>query len=392
VIGRLAFAAPLFGPTLPVLAVVFSVTVGMGMVWSILAVYAQSLSGSAAWVGGLVAAYGGARLVASLPAGVAAQRWGTRRVMASGLVVLALGSVAAAGTSGVVALFACMVVQGLGYAGYVTGALAAIAERGSADSRVRDMAGFQAAAMIALSVGPGLGGFAVALWGYAAPFLLQGLAAGAGMVALRWVRPPEAARVQVRPASAPMEPRLLARVAVLGLMTYSVYFTRIGANWVLLPLIASQQFQAGIGLVGAMLTAGAVANLAALPLTAWLARRVGRLPVIILATAVNVLGLALLAVAHDLAPIWAGAVLMGGSGGIAAPTLSAYAADAAPAGRQGAAMGLLRTISDVGVVTGPVVVGGLVDAGFGHRGALVFCIGLLLVGTLLFVLQARRRS
>src|SRR5882724_11458304 len=89
-----------FDPALlVVLVVVFLVTTGMGMVWSILALYATALGASAAMVGMLIAVFGGARLVVNLPAGIASERFGRHRIMLLGLALLALASIAATGVA-----------------------------------------------------------------------------------------------------------------------------------------------------------------------------------------------------------------------------------------------------------------------------------------------------
>src|ERR1700737_1720236 len=63
-------AASLRSPRSAVLVVVFLVTAGMGMVWSILAGHAAALGASTAMGGLLITAFGGARLAVNLPAGI----------------------------------------------------------------------------------------------------------------------------------------------------------------------------------------------------------------------------------------------------------------------------------------------------------------------------------
>ena len=68
-----------------------------------------------------------------------------------------------------------------------------------------------------------------------------------------------------------------------------------------------------------------------------------------------------------------------------APILSAYAIDAAPAGSVGAAMGMLRTVIDLAIITGPAIIGALVDQlALGYAAGLWLCGVLLGLATLLF--------
>src|SRR5215475_10674378 len=114
------------GPPVGLLMGMFFTYAGIGMVWSILTVYATSLGASAATAGATISAFGASRLLVSVPAGLISERIG----------------------------------------------------------RVRDMAAYQTATQIGLSLGPGLGGFAAALWGYGAPFACQGLMAMIALLAV----------------------------------------------------------------------------------------------------------------------------------------------------------------------------------------------------------------
>src|SRR4051794_3869634 len=91
-----ACAALLAAPLTPLLAVVLCLMVGMGMVWSVLALYAQTLGAGMSVVGLLLACFGGARLVVNLPSGIASERYGRRPTMLVGLAALGGGSVLAA--------------------------------------------------------------------------------------------------------------------------------------------------------------------------------------------------------------------------------------------------------------------------------------------------------
>jgi MFS family permease len=362
------------------------------MVWSMLAVYGASLGAGSTMVGILLACFGGARLVVNLPAGLLSERVGRRPAMLAGLAILALGTFAAASTRDVSILLVSLVVQGVGASAFITTALAAIADLGTPETRMRDMAAYQGATLIGISIGPGLGGLAAAAWGHGGPFLLQGVMALAAIAVLAVAplprpRPPSAPAPTVPDAGAPPP---AATLTGLGIVTYGVFFARVGSNWVLLPLIA-QSLGLAVTAIGLMLTAGAVANLATLPLTGLAARRFGRDWVVYLANAATAGVLVLLAGAHSEPMLWLTALLLGATSGLAAPTLSAIAADAAPPGRLGAAMGLVRTMTDLAIVTGPIAIGLIADElGLGYRGGLAAA-ALILVGTTLGYAAATRK-
>jgi len=380
-------------PRQALLLVVFVVTTGMGMVWSILAVYATSLGASTAMVGLIFAMFGGSRLAVSLPAGIASERFGRRKLMLTGLVFLGASSFVAMSVTSVPLLVLTLVVQGIGQAVYVTTAMAAIADLSTPEGRVRDMAAFQGASTIGIAIGPGIGGLAAGAWGYAAPFLLQGALSLVALILLLRIVKPAGGRASTTPravtAASHLRPSLRS-MAVLAFLTYGIFFTRIGANWVLLPLIAQQKLGMSLTGIGVVLTVGALANLLVLPAADKVAKRFGRLSAIVVSTVMTLAGLFLLGDASGVVLAWLGAILLGLATGLAAPILSAYAIDAAPEGGTGAALGMLRTVIDLAIITGPAVIGAIVDQlAMGYSAGLWFCGVLLSAATLIFRLLHR---
>lgn len=383
----------ILAPRQALLVVVFVVTTGMGMVWSILAVYATSLGASTAMVGLIFAMFGGSRLAVSLPAGIASERFGRRKLMVTGLVFLGASSLIAMAVTSVPLLVLTLVGQGIGQAVYITTAMAAIADHSTPEGRVRDMAAFQGASTIGVSIGPGIGGLAAGAWGYDAPFLLQGALALVALILLLCIVRADGGASSAKPRAVATAAQLRPRrrvMAVLALLTYGVFFTRIGANWVLLPLIARERLGMGLTGIGVVLTVGALANLMALPAADRLAKRFGRLAIIIVSTGLMIAGLVALGDASGIVLAWLGAILLGISTGLAAPILSAYAIDAAPEGGSGAALGMLRTVIDLAIITGPAVIGVIVDQlAMGYSTGLWFCGALLGISTVVFWISRR---
>ncbi len=386
---RTALASPRFA----ILVVVACVAAGMGMVWSILAVYATTLGASAAMVGLLIAAFGGARLVVNLPAGFASEKFGRHPVMLIGLGLLALASFVATRTTSFPALILCLLGQGVGCSMLITAALSALGDISTPESRVRDMAAYQGASSIGISIGPGIGGLSAAAWGYSAPFLLQGIFSVLAIVMLILTAPKRTA--SSGSGSPPVgRPKLAFDRKLIGglvLLTYGVFFARIAANWVLLPLVA-QTLGMSVGEIGMLLTAGGIANLCTLPIANLATGRFGRLATIVTASAVTVVSLLLLADVHSTIVCWIVACLLSVSSGLAMPILSAYAIDAAPPGAVGAAMGTLRMVTDLGIVSGPVIAGLIVDQlGLGYAGGLWFTGLVLVISTVVFWIAVHKR-
>jgi MFS family permease len=79
--------------------------------------------------------------------------------------------------------------------------------------------------------------------------------------------------------------------------------------------------------------------------------------------------------------------LWAASSGIAGAAPAAYAADLAPKGRIGPAMGLYRTIADLGYVIGPLLLGSIADF-ISPQAALYFTAALLIGSGMLFFFSA----
>ena len=373
------------------LTLVFLKQIGNGRVWSVIAVYGQQLGASAAVIGLMISAYGGARLLVNMPAGYASERLGRKTMMSLGCAFIAASSLAAVYAANVPFFFGCLLLMGAASAVFMTSALAAIADLGAPERRLQDASYYQAANMIGASMGPALGGLAAGMWGMGAPYLINGLVAIAGVfafAAIPWrpAKKPEPAR------DAPKEKLLvIARRNIgVGLMYFAIFYVRVASNWVLLPLIAQTAFGLEMTTIGLILTCGAIANLCVLAVTAPLVRLLGRVRMIVVASAATLLGCAMLAFGEHQAFLWVSSILFGAGAGIASPTLIAYVAEIAPPNQRGPAMGLLRTMQDFSLILGPAATGFISDnLGLGHQGGLLGCLALLAATTIYFRATAR---
>ena len=389
---RNLFPEPPSRPFAVLLILVFLKQAGNGMVWSILAIYGQSLGASAAVVGLMISAYGGARLIVNLPAGYVSERLGRRAMMSAGCALIAGSSFAAMALVRLDAFFVCLLIMGSGSAVFMTSALAAVADLGKPGNRLRDMSMHQAANMVGASMGPAIGGIVAGMWGYGAPFLISGMVALAGVFAfamMPWPKTATTKRIEA-PKSGGLG-RLARQSMGVGLMYFSIFYVRVASNWVLLPLIAQSKFSLELTTIGLILTCGAIANLTVLPTVGALVRILGRVQVITLSSLLTLCACAMLAFGDHVAFLWVTSILFGAAAGVASPTLNAYVADVAPEGLRGPAMGLLRTMQDLALILGPLMTGLLSDySGLGYQGGLFGCLALLSIATIAFRYDARR--
>ena len=133
-----------------------------------------------------------------------------------------------------------------------------------------------------------------------------------------------------------------------------------------MPLFGVDVLGLSVGQIGALLTGMAVVNLALLPSASTLADRFGRVRVIVPATLGMAVALALMAIAHSVPGFLVGSGRLALATSISGPAPAALAADAVPAESRGFALGLFRTVGDLGLLVGPPALGLVADiADFG---------------------------
>jgi DHA1 family multidrug resistance protein-like MFS transporter len=381
------------GPLAILMGLVFLKQIGNGMIWSVIALYGQELGAGPTVIGLLVSCYGGARLMANLPSGLASERFGRRRMMQIGCVLLALASFGVVLTHSIEAFFVGVLLLGMASASFMTAALAAVADLGTPGQRLRDASFYQAANMTGTALGPALGGLIAASWGYSAPYFVNGLIALAGVAAFVLIPWPKENRV-TGPQEATGSVRAIAAASAgVGLMYFAIFYARTASNWIVMPLIAQSQFGWDMAAIGMLLTAGACANLVVLPFNAMLSRAFGRVGSIIIAGLATFAACALLAFGHHPVFLWLTAIMFGAGSGIATPTLIAYVAEVAPDNQRGLYMGLLRTSQDFALILGPFFTGVLSDhLGFGYQGGLMGSMVILIASILVFWRGAKSRN
>ncbi len=381
---------------------------GQGVVAPVLPEYARDFDVGTTSIGFVVAAFGFSRLFLNIPSGVLGAKYGRTVLMSVGLAITAIGNIGSGFAPEIIQLIAWRVVAGAGSAMFMTGAMAYVADISTPQNRGQLMSIQQGSLLLGVDLGPPMGGFVADTWGLAWPFFLAGglAAAAAVWTAFRLPnRPPgwtrggartvSVAASQVTSQSGGRSPTrtMLGNPTfiVVGLFTMMVFLTRTGSRQTLVPIIAVDEIEMSLTLLGVMLFVMTTINFFIVFPAGWLADRFGRKPVMVPGILLAGAGLLLFTLAGNVPMMFLAAIVMGVGTGVAGPAPAAYIADLAPPGQTSLAMGLYRTFGDLGFIIGPIALGFIAETS-GMAAALNINVVLLVGIGIVLALVARETA
>jgi len=320
--------------------------------------YADEFGLDKAGAGLLVGAFGAGALVGSIPGGLAAARFGPKRAVVLGLLLLALASFGFALADGPWALGLARFVQGASSTTTWAGALAWLTVA-SPRSRRGELLGYAfGAAVFGAIVGPSFGAAADTI-GIRGSFTGVGLVA-LGLAAVAATRPP----AQAEPlASGGVGRALRDRRFLGGLWLNTLPALLFGLMLVLVPLRLDAGDFGPVAIAAVFLAAG-LFETAVNPLVGRFSDRRGRLLPVRAALLASVLVAAGFAFARD--PLLVSALVVLAAlafGGFYTPGMALVSDRAEVVGlSQGLGFGIMNTAWALGNMTGPVAGGALAEA------------------------------
>jgi MFS family permease len=334
---------------------------------------ALELGVPASWLGVLSASFAIAPLVLAVPSGHAVDRFGERRVMLLGGVLLLVAATAFVLLGGGIAgLVAGSVLLGTGHLCSVVGQQALVANATPAGGHDSAFGYYTFAASLGQALGPGV----ILLFGgtqtiphTSAIFGIAVVLAVATLAVTFLLRP--STRTQGGQAGEEHGGMrgLLRRPGLLRALTVScVVLAAVDITLVYLPALGAERGIAS-GAIGTLLALRGAASMTSRLFLGRLSRRLGRRPLLVGSVALSAVGVAATVVPM---PLWALAlvVVVAGFGlGAGQPLTMSWLAEATPPGLRGRAMSLRLTGNRVGQVVVPSVAG-LLAAGTGAAGVL----------------------
>ena len=340
-----------------VCAIVLADTVLYAALAPLLPHYADEFDLSKGQAGLLVGAYAAGALIAALPGGLAAARFGPRRTVIAGLVLMAVASVAFGFAGSAAALGAARFAQGIGSALSWTGGLSWLVAGTPRERRGEMIGTAMGAAIFGALLGPGLGAVAEGL----GPEPVFSAIAGVSALLVAWALRTPATPPDPQPARAYLG--ALREPVVLGALWLIVLpAVLFGAISVLVPLDLDGAGWSAAGIAAAFIGAAAIEMVVA-PLWGRFSDRRGRLLPLRIALAGGVAATAGLALASRPALIVALLVATAVTfGAFWAPAIALLADGAERIGlAQGLAFGLLNAAWGAGNSVGPPLGGALAD-------------------------------
>ncbi|OGN97640.1 MAG: hypothetical protein A2Z77_04565 [Chloroflexi bacterium RBG_13_51_36] len=339
------------------------VILGISIISPVLPQYALSFSIPVALVGWAVSAFALARLVMDIPAGFLADRFGRKRNMILGLVLIIVSSIAAGTAEDYAWLIFARVVEGLGSALYITSATTWVAQVTAGESRGRYMSLYTGLIFAGTAFGPTIGGYTAAHFGLNAPFFAYAIFAFIGLIAtLRLKEPADSAqatgpkmRIQDIISVISNGPFMLVNCSVLAL-----FFLRSGVRSTLVPLYASLNLGLSEERIGIVLTVAAIVTSVCSFPSGWLSDKVGRKKPIMACLFLSGIAVLLIPSQGSLAGLTGIMAFYGLATGLQG-SIAAWPADVAPKGKLGTSMGIYRVMGDIGLVLGPITVTYIAD-------------------------------
>ena len=331
-------------------------------------------------VGMAMGVYGLVQAVLQIPFGMAADRFGRKRVIYFGLALLALGSIVGAMATSVAGLALGRALQGGGAISAAVTALLADQTRDAVRTKGTALVGASIGLMFALSLvlGPLLSGWG----GLSAIFGVTLLLAVSGVAIVRWWTPPEPALPVAGQTKHSLWGLLVHPDLIrLNFGVFALYAVQL-ASWVAIPALL---IQAGVASAdhGWVYLPAVLLSFVVMGVTLFPMERRGLLRPLFLGCIVLVMAVqaAWSVLAMSSPPLWSLAILLFlffcGFNVLEASQPS-LASRLAPTGSRGAALGVYNTLQSLGIFAGGAI-GGLLIKNTGASGVFTASAALMLV-------------
>jgi MFS family permease len=371
----------------------YIVSLGQALISPILPLYALSFGVTVAMVGLLISSTSIARVFLDIPAGLVSDRLGVKRFMVYGLVIVAVSALISATAVDYWMLLLGLVLQGVGSAIFLTVSYIAISRVVPRQKRGKHMSLYISLQFLGSSSGPILGGIIAQLFGLNVPFFFYAAFVLLSIPVL-WAKVRKAEVESTEVMRKRIEPEQLGSILrdyslmAINVSLLAISLLRNGLVLTIVPLFAYSELKLTPSVLGTVLTLSAVANFIPLLPAGALSDRVGRKAFMIASLLLSAGIIVLLPFSTGLLSFTALMVVLGFALGLTG-SIGAWVTDVARPAQLGTAMGVFRTVGDLGSLIGPILLTSLIGPEK-VIGALPFvATSVVLIGATAVVLWAR---
>jgi MFS family permease len=346
-------------------AVAFSVALGFGIVAPVIPVFARKFGVGQTAAGLVLSAFAFMRLLFGPAGGVLVNKFGERRMMATGIGIVAVSSL----FTGMAQTYTQMLIlRGAGGVGSVMFSVSAqslLLHSVPTYRRGRASSIYYGGFLFGGLTGPVLGGLLGAISLRLPFFIYAATLALAGTIAMSFLG--RVRRADDPATSADKPPPMKLRTALRDPAYQAALTVNTGTGWAifgirssLVPLFVVEALHRGTLWTGIGLLVGALTDACMLYPVGKVADQIGRRPLLLAATSVGATAALILAFEQNLPAFLIAMSLLGATSSALSVGPSAVVGDVV-AGRGGTVVAAFGMSSDVGAVCGPVIAGALAE-------------------------------
>lgn len=333
----------------------FMVMTGVSIISPILPAYAASFGIPYALIGIIISSFAIARTFLDIPSGLIAYKLGMKRFMAIGLILVAASSFVAGYAPTYETLLIARILEGAGSAMYTTVSMTMVAVVSPPERRGATLSFYVSMMLLGTVSGPVIGGFISEAWGMSAPFYVYGMFGLISLVIITAAVKEAGTEGAAHPAN--MNITKLLKDYNLMAICFSVLVTfliRQGVINTVIPLYAYNNIGMGEVDLGIALGVLAIGNTIMMLVVGKLSDRFGRKTFMVLSLILSAVVILIIPFDKTFLSLVITMGMLGICLGLAGP-VSAWITDVSKPEDLGGAMGIQRTVGDLGFIIGPIL-------------------------------------